>query len=141
MLGLNGIPKASNRSFGLLPSRATVHLDLYDKVSSTEVTECLHCFLGRFFNKSAIDGVRSHSLKATNLTFVSVHGCDYTYSENLGYQLTQHVRINYPRKALAAPIRHMMVVLNKIQEGSFLPSAPMGDEFLQGPDLIPALNY
>ena len=118
-----------------------MHLDLCDKVSSTEVTEGLHCLLGRFFDKSAIDGVRSHSLKATILTFVSVRGCDYTYSELLGYHLTQHVSaINYQRKALAAPIRRMMVVLNKIQEGSFLPCAPMNDEFPQGPDFISALN-
>lgn len=59
-----------------------------------------------------VSNLTSHSLKTTVLTYLSKSGCDYTYSELLGYHLTQHFSaINYQRDALAAPIRYMMDIL------------------------------
>ena len=71
----------------------------------------------------------SDSLKSTLLTYLGKHGCDYTYSELLGYHLTQHKSaLNYQRDALADPIRFLTLLLDKIKVGSFCPDAVRGEE-------------
>ncbi len=125
-MGLKDIPTlesgADDRSFVLLPSRATAHLDTCSRITSSEVTDTMKVILGKVFPSDVVCKLTSHSLKTTVLTYLSKSGCDYTYSELLGYHLTQHFSaINYQRDALAAPIRYMMDILSKIQEGSFVP--------------------
>lgn len=98
-LGLEPVPTlesgAAQREFS-----DTVHMQLYAKVSTTDVTDGMKVTL------------TSHSLKATVLTYLSKHGCDFTYSELLGYHLTQRKSaINYQRDALAAPVQFMVEVL------------------------------
>lgn len=127
-LGLEEFPsmesKASDRNFTVLPSEASVHMELSSKVSTEEVTNGLKTLLGKVFAESQSGCISSHSLKATVLTYVNKAGIDLTYSELLGYHLTMHKSaINYSRDALAAPIREMMKILRSIQEGSFVPCA------------------
>ena len=51
-------------------------------------------------------GSIGYSHAACCATYLNKSGCDYTYSELLGYHLTQHCSaVNYQRDALAAPIR------------------------------------
>lgn len=86
--------------------------------------------LGKCLPDKMIPALTSHSLKATLLTYLSKFGCFHTYSELLGYHLTQHQSaLNYQRDALAAPIRTMVDMLGAVQNGAFCPAAGRDDMF------------
>ena len=59
--------RASNESFGVLPSESTIHLDFYSKIDSAEVTEGLQRILGKVFSREELCDYTSHSLKSTLL--------------------------------------------------------------------------
>ena len=121
---------ASDKSFVVLPSRATCHLELGKKIGSTEVSEGLRRILGKFFSEEMVGMFTSHSMKTTLLTYVNIYGCDYTVAELLGYHVTSHLSaLNYQRDALAQPIRILATVLKEIQVGRFDPTASRGQAF------------
>eukprot|EP00435_Cladocopium_sp_Y103_P017632 s4052_g4.t1 len=127
-LGLPEIPgiesRAHDQSFLIMPSRGSLGYEFATKVSSSEVTQCLRAILGKIFPEDQVLGLTSHSLKTTVLTYLSKFGCDLTWAELLGYHLTQHKSaINYQRDALAAPIRFMCQMLERIRLGEFEPMA------------------
>ena len=70
-LELDNIPslesRASNESFGVLPSESTIHWDFYSKIDSAEVTEGLQRILGKVFSREELCDYTSHSLKSTLL--------------------------------------------------------------------------
>ena len=57
-LELDNIPslesRASNESFGVLPSESTIHLDCYSKIDSAEVAEGLQRILGKVFSREEL---------------------------------------------------------------------------------------
>ena len=57
-LELDNIPslesRASNESFGVLPSESTIHWDFYSKIDSAEVTEGLRRILGKVFSREEL---------------------------------------------------------------------------------------
>ena len=121
-LGLEEFPalesRGFERSFVVLPSEDSLHLADYNKVKTSEVTSKMRIILGKFFPPEDVAALTSHSLKTTVLTYVSIHGIDYVFSELLGYHLTSHrSAINYQRDALSAPIRAMCDILSKVKTG------------------------
>lgn len=137
-LGLEEVPtlesRSEDKSFGILPSSATVHLELYSKVSTSEISDGVRAILGKCMSEDEVKWITSHSLKTTLLTYLSRYGCDMVHSELLGYHLVQHrSAINYQRDALAAPIRFMMEMLGRIQNGEFRPS-DVRDKLFPEPD-------
>lgn len=136
-LGLEEFPalesRGFERSFVVLPSEDSLHLADYNKVKTSEVTSKMRIILGKFFPREDVAALTSHSLKTTVLTYVSIHGIDYVFSELLGYHLTSHrSAINYQRDALSAPIRAMCDILSKVKTGEFLPLAPRDQVFCTG---------
>ena len=61
--------QATDKSFGILPSAATAHLDIFAKISTTEVTDGMKRILGKCLPDKMISALTSHSLKATLLTY------------------------------------------------------------------------
>ena len=108
MLELDEIPSlasaSADRSFVMLPSEDTIHLENSAKVSSTQITDGLLKILGKVFSSDELKFVTmtSHSLKATFLTYFNMIGGDRTESELLGYHITMHgSALNYQRDTLA----------------------------------------
>ena len=135
-LGLQPIPtmasRSTDRDFVLMASGSSVDYEVKFKIGAAEVGECLRSVLGKILPRELVEGLSSHSLKTTLLTYASVYGLDYTESELLGYHLTSHrSAINYQRDALAQPIRNLMSMLNKIQTGEFAPCADRDEVFPQ----------
>jgi hypothetical protein len=133
-LGLEDFPSphsvARVDNFVVLPSESSLPLDNYVKVATSEVTNGLRTILGRVCAFEVVRNFTSHSLKTTLLTYLGIMGCDYTYTELLGYHLTQHrSAINYQRNALSAPLRYMCDMLDKVREGVFVPLAPRDEVF------------
>ena len=76
-------------------------------------------------------------MKTTVLTYLGTMGCDFTYTELLGYHLTQHrSAINYQRDALSAPIRFMCEMLEKVKTGEFMPLAHRNEVFPERQDRL-----
>ena len=133
-LGLEDFPSPNSvarvDNFVVLPSESSLPLDNYVKVATSEVTNGLRTILGRVCAFEVVRNFTSHSLKTTLLTYLGIMGCDYTYTELLGYHLTQHrSAINYQRNALSAPLRYMCDMLYKVREGVFVPLAPRDEVF------------
>ena len=132
MLELDEIPSlasaSADRSFVMLPSEDTIHLDNSTKVSSTEITDGLLKKLGKVFSSDELKFVTSHSLKATFLTYFNMIGGDRTESELLGYHITSHgSALNYQRDTLATPIRNFAEMLARLQKGLFRPDRERDD--------------
>ena len=139
VLGLGEFPSLDmneyNEDFVVLPSKSSCHLSNQEKISTSEVTDMLKIILGKIYPAAVVSRITSHSLKTTILTYLGVMGCDYTYTELLGYHLTQHrSAINYQRQALAAPIRYMCDMLQQIRSGVFVPLAPRDKVFPEDGD-------
>ena len=144
-LGLQDFPhlhsNAEDRSFVVMPTKATQHLELSKKIGATEVGEGLKRLLGKLFPEDAVLGISSHSMKTTLLTYINIFGCDYTVSELLGYHVTSHLSaLNYRRDALAVPIRTLMKMLQNIQTGHFDPTASRGSVFPDSMHVMPILE-
>ncbi len=145
VLGLSKFPTlesgSSDRSFIVLPSRATVDFEEQRKIGASEVSDCIQQLLSKVFTPDVVSAYTSHALKTTVLTYVNVAGCDYTVSELLGYHLTNHKSaINYQRVALAAPIRFLAQTLGQVQTGEFMPMAPHTEEFVSEEFRVPILQ-
>lgn len=93
-LGLEEVPtldsRADGKVFGILPSSATAHLEMYSKVSTSEIANGVRAILGKCMSEDEVKSITSHSLKTTLLTYLSRYGCDLVNSELLGYHLVQH---------------------------------------------------
>eukprot|EP00435_Cladocopium_sp_Y103_P026948 s793_g6.t1 len=129
-LGLRTIPslvsKAHDLDFVMVPGSSSLAYDTASAIGSTELTDRLRGILAKGFSEESLKGISSHSLKATLLAYINIHGCVLTTSELLGYHVNREhsSALNYTRDCLSAPIRELVQMMSRIHSGSFNPSAP-----------------
>lgn len=128
-LGLRDIPSIASRSHDLsfinVPSFATVDCEVQVPISSTELSDRLRALLASGFSSLELEGISSHSLKATLLSFANKWGTTLEVNELLGFHVNREhgSALNYTRDALCHPIRQLMSMVADLHEGKFMPDA------------------
>ena len=84
------------------------------------------------FSKEQVQGVSSHSLKATLLSWMAKFGTDISKRQLLGYHVTgnQSSSLHYSRDELAEPLRELDKMLAAVRAGSFRPDVTRSGYFV-----------
>ena len=84
------------------------------------------------FSKEQVQGVCSHSLKATLLSWTAKYGVDLVKRQLLGYHVTssQQSSLHYSRDELAEPLRELEKVLAAVRAGTFKPDSTRSGYFV-----------
>ena len=134
-LGLRAIPSLRSKShdltFLMVPEHASIVYDLQEPLSAGELTGRMRSILAMGYGTSDLEGISSHSLKATLLAYMNMFGCDLTTSELLGYHVNKEhsSALNYTRDCLSNPVRSLTEMLNSIHRGTFVPTAARDERF------------
>ena len=107
----------------MVPEHASIVYDLQEPLTAGELT-------GRM-RASDLDGISSHSLKATLLAYMNMFGCDLTTSELLGYHVNKEhsSALNYTRDCLSNPVRPLTEMIYSVHTGKFVPTAASDERF------------
>ena len=134
-LGLRELPTLASRahdlSFVLVPNVITMGLDNQRPMSSVELSDRMRALLSKGFNSDDLQGLSSHSLKATLLAYINIYGCDLGTSELLGHHANRmhSSALNYTRDSMSAPIRELVKMFRDISAGVFNPCASRDQTF------------
>ena len=128
-VGLREIPSLESReqdlSFLLVPEHAGIVYEVQSPMGSVELSERLIGLLSKGFTAEQLEGISSHSLKATMLSYMNVWGCSLVTSELLGYHVNREHQsaLNYTRDCLSGPMREMVDMMCQLNSGAFVPHA------------------
>ena len=142
-LGLDEVPSLASRSndvgYVLVPSASSFETGDNLPMKSSELSDRLRAILGLGFSQQDIEGISSHSLKATLLSYMNVWGSTFEVNEILGFHVNKEhgSALNYTRDALSHPIRKLVCMLADVHDGRFVPDAPRDHVFPQADMILP----
>ena len=121
----------------LLPALNTSGKLLPSHVSSRDLGRWLRAFLSRQpgCDPAAVTSKKSHSLKATPLSWAAKAHLDQNTQDLLGYH-TSRVNLStlsYSRDALAGPLRQLDGLLQAVRQKSFLPDSTRSGRWAVAP--------
>ena len=92
-----------------------------------------HLLLDAGFTPAELEGIGSHSLKATCLAWAARHGVSRDSRRLLGYHAhpTDKTIDSYGRDVMAGPLRDLEAVLEDIRSGKFLPDCTRSGAFVE----------
>ena len=114
----------ADRDGSLLPARGRDGAWVRARMLTQEFAAGLRVLLLKLgFGTEDIQGVGSHSLKATILSWMAKRGTDREVRRVLGYHIKPGDRVleGYSRDSLSAPLREMLGVITESREGKFEP--------------------
>ena len=87
------------------------------------------------FSQDEVRNISSHSLKATTLSWANKFGIDREARRDSGYHANPADKAvaAYSRDAMAAPLRHLVVLFSAVASGSFLPDESRSGRFVDPP--------
>ena len=103
-------------------------------IESGELTFFLKAFLLAIgYQRSFVDKVASHSMKATFLSYCAKFGVSLHQSQLLGYHVARGERsaVNYGRDNLAVPLQEMEKMLSDVRDGKFKLDEVRGKRWLK----------
>ena len=101
-------------------------------VTSDETTEWLNMLIARFTGEPCGEGLTSHGLKATCLSWMAKAGYDDTTRLILGHHSLRgkHSLEAYSRDMQSAPLRHLDSCIQSVRNGHFLPDMTRSGQFV-----------
>ncbi len=135
LLGLRAIPSLQSKShdltFLMVPEHASIVYDLQKPLAAGELTGRMRSILALGYSADDLNGISSHSLKASLLSYMNMFGCDLGTSELLGYHVNKEhsSALNCTRDCLSSPIRQLTEMIDFIHKGTFVPTAARDDMF------------
>lgn len=118
----------------LLPSFGSDGNWVDDNCDSTVASRWLRSILRDMgVPETELEGVSTHSLKATSLSWCSKFGVGYEDRQLLGRHVPSHLTsaVTYSRDALATPLRKYEEVLAAIRSGEFSPDETRAGRFIR----------
>ena len=130
-------PNLENSGLLNLPLMCRFNADgqaLEQSMVASEIGEFLRQSLG--IQTMARNGTRSHSCKATLLSWLSKYGVPLPIRRLVGHHLDPSAKSaeTYSRDAMSPAIRSVMEVLHSVKSGSFQPDATRSGRFNAQPD-------
>ena len=114
----------ADRDGSLLPARGRDGTWIAARMLTQEFAAGLRTLLLSLgFDAESINGIGSHSLKATVLSWLAKRGIDREVRRLLGYHIRPGDKVleGYSRDSLAAPLRTMLEVLTEVRLSTFEP--------------------
>lgn len=123
----------------MVPEFACIAYDMQGPLTAGELIGRMRSILAWGYNSVDLEGITSHSPKATLLSYMSMFRCDLTTSELLGYHVNKEhsSALNYTRDCLSNPVRHLTDMIDSTHKGPFVPTTARDEMFRTSASAVP----